>query len=708
MAVPFIQASFTTGENDPKLRTRADVKAFYTGLRRALNVVARPQSGFQLRGGLRHVSRLRRDLAYVPLQTAMLSSQLAVTAGSFDNALSAALPPLTLAAAPGPSVILDINLGLTRHVAAVDLLGFSAPAGGVDWLIFEHSLDGVTWTEWGRRDLRPSLNSRRVAFPPGATRPMRRIRVRSAGATGALTIGFVAVLEQGAAKGAVRLFRHQVGAEPWIIAVTPANMDLFKGREWKAALPSPYTAQQIETLSLAHDAGGVIVFHPDVQPQLVQRRVSDDEWHIQSFPFNNIPTRNFDDTGLNEAIMSATRGWPACGCFWNQRLVIGGLRSLPQTLLLSAQGNPNGFDITASLATDAMSFDLSGDEQGIPQIRRLRAGPRLEVYTQMAFFYSAEQVAAKGSGFGFVLSERTPIREATRVIEASNYAYLIEDGGATLRRLSWDEKQIERYTTAEISVFNAHLVEGARDLACRPARSSQGFTLMAVSRDDRSWFMGWLLPTQELVGFAPQDAGGPVLAVAAVGTAQDIVLAVDRGADVHLEWLDDAARLDMSVLAPTGAAIAGLDHLTGRQDVFVRSDEAIIGPVAVQDGVLQAGLQPGAMCEVGVPFAWEAEQLRLAGDAQRQIAFNRTIHCSVVRLELDRASVFDMTVDDGEWRTVELPPRPDALDPTLAQRDFRGTVEEDGFLGSGDGSVRLRGSSLHPFELVSILREASW
>ena len=47
-----IQNSFTSGELDPKLLSRTDIKQYESGLTTALNVVVLPQGGVKRRPGL--------------------------------------------------------------------------------------------------------------------------------------------------------------------------------------------------------------------------------------------------------------------------------------------------------------------------------------------------------------------------------------------------------------------------------------------------------------------------------------------------------------------------------------------------------------------------------------------------------------------------------------------------------------------------------
>jgi hypothetical protein len=707
MAVPFTQSNFYSGEIDKRLRRRNDLKPYYTGLAKADNILPTPQGGARQRPATAHEGVVRRQLQPVTLTAGMLTG-LAPTSGSFANLVDGALATAaTFPALGSAGVILTVDLGAIIPVMAMDLLQFNVPTagdGGVDRLEWHGSNDGYTWVPMAQLDLRPSLNTRRAARAPGFGWTWRYIRLSGNAAMGAMTVAGVAVWQESLVKSPVNVLYHQDETYSYSLVVTDRHVDIWREDGWVAACALPYLPAAIVGLTSAHQNDTALIFHPDHPPQRVMRR--DTEWHSDAPTFTNIPNEKYD--GVNdEPIMSATRGWPACGAFWSQRLWLAGIRSRPNAVLISILNTPYDLNTSGTLATDGIRLDLEADDTGLPAIRRMRPGPRLELYTKTGFFYSSDTVVAKGTAFSFPLSERVPVHENGRVVHATKNAYFIEDGGAVIREVNFDDNLAERYSTRELSLFWTNLVAGARDLVRVNARTTHAATLLWVLRDDGQLVCGSLIKTQEVEGFAPMPLGG---IVHSIGNASDISarVAVERGDRIHLERFDDTRTLDMSVIRPTGPMLTGLDHLNGRNDVWIRADERIIGPLTVSGGTLNVELATGQTCEVGVAFTWELEQLRLAGDAQRQVAFNRTIHCSVVTLELERASVFDMNVDDGDWREVEPLPTPAQYDPTLVERDFKGTHEEDGFLGSNNGAVKMRGLSVNPFHLIAITRECSW
>jgi len=59
-----IQTNFTSGEIDPLLRARIDIKQYQNGASKLTNVIVQPQGGVKRRPGLKHIYEL--DAAYNP------------------------------------------------------------------------------------------------------------------------------------------------------------------------------------------------------------------------------------------------------------------------------------------------------------------------------------------------------------------------------------------------------------------------------------------------------------------------------------------------------------------------------------------------------------------------------------------------------------------------------------------------------------------
>lgn len=711
MGVPFSQLAMTAGETDERMALRSDVKSYYQSAKTMKNVLPTPYGGFGMRGGLRHWAMRRRVWQHIDLDAADVDVSAALTSGTVALLVDQSpYSAVVFAASAVAQTLLTVDLGAVMALSAFDVSAYQITSGtvGVDLLKVETSEDGTTWTEWGRRDLGTSKRTRRFATAPRQARTCRYVRLAAAGAHGALSLGGVDAWIETAQKSVVRILRHQTAESgSYSLVLTDHNCDFYKDRAYLGSAPIWHVSSQLRQIKSAHSWDTAVLFHPDVAPIRLFRAGADDEWDGSPVDWSNMPTDTFGG-GAPEAIMSVTRGWPCCGAFCQNRLIMGGLRSLPQTIVFSNFGEPFNLDMSGTLATAAFRLDLDGDENGIPMVRMVRSGPRLEVATQMGFFYATDAVVAKGQNFAFAMSERVGIQNTSRLIDGGDAGFFIEDGGAVIRKVTFDDVSVDKYSTQPASILSAHLISGAIDMAVRRTRDTVNANQIHILRSGGGWTVFTYLGEQDISGFVPFVTAGTV---EELGMLDDFTIGVGvQRADDVIEIYDPAARLDASVVLPAATALTGLDHLNNRTDVVARQGAMAWRGLHVTGGALALpdAVVPGDVIEVGLSFDWEFEQHRLAGDAQRQIALNRMVNVSVVQLDVTATGPFELTVDDDEWRPVEPRSVPVILDPSEGERFFSGVVEQDGFCGGIDGRVKLRGSSPWPFICRAITRDATW
>lgn len=65
------------------------------------------------------------------------------------------------------------------------------------------------------------------------------------------------------------------------------------GNDWLAV---PWTDAQLTTFDYIQSADSIIITHPDVEPQIIQRS-SDTDWSIAALPLTNIPQFDYNDAG---------------------------------------------------------------------------------------------------------------------------------------------------------------------------------------------------------------------------------------------------------------------------------------------------------------------------------------------------------------------------------------------------------------------------
>jgi len=112
---------------------------------------------------------------------------------------------------------------------------------------------------------------------------------------------------------------------------------------------SPYTAAQMECLQYCMDPGEQVAyfFHPEVEPHRL--RYNNGEWTFQALSAITDPNIFAGPTPNNWGVGN----YPACGCFHEGRLVMGGSPVDPGTIWGSESGNYENFNNVSPTAKDA-------------------------------------------------------------------------------------------------------------------------------------------------------------------------------------------------------------------------------------------------------------------------------------------------------------------------------------------------------------------
>lgn len=304
-----------------------------------------------------------------------------------------------------------------------------------------------------------------------------------------------------------------------------------------------------------------------------------------------------------EPIISSTKGWPRCGAFYQQRLLLGGFKSLPNAWMASISGR--FFDFDQRLATADGSFVIPLNIPGGERVENIVNNQFLLVMTSERNYWVA------GSANG--LSKTAPPKHvpATDHGVAAGVPVTDNEGAAVYVHKSGDFIGEMRYTdidgnyvATDLSLLAYHLVDDVKDIAIRRKANRQSANQLAVLNGDGKLRVGYLLREQELTGFVRYSTEGDVRAIAA-NNRNEVTLVVERsrGAGVvrtveRMEQgllLDDA--VDMSFPVAT-SYITGLTTHEG-QEVWAIADGHVLGPFTVQgaaidlDGIAARNVQVG-------------------------------------------------------------------------------------------------------------------
>jgi hypothetical protein len=193
-----------------------------------------------------------------------------------------------------------------------------------------------------------------------------------------------------------------------------------------------------------------------------------------------------------EDIMSDLRGWPRCGVFDQDCLIMAGIGSLPSAIIFSVKGAPFNLDIDQDDALKALLFRANSNQ--VSASYQIVAGRHLTNFTNDTEFYFASEPITDSA----VLKSATKhgIKEGLPVYEVDGALIFVQgvtvevNGeekqiGTSLREFLFDDT-VQTYTAADLSKLSAHLIKNPVDFALRKAASTEEADIMLLVNEDGS------------------------------------------------------------------------------------------------------------------------------------------------------------------------------------------------------------------------------
>ena len=576
------QALFTTGEIDPLLLGRVDLKQYYSSVSNAQNVLFEPQGGVSRRPGLKFLLDITSDGAnnshhLVPFefsstQSFMICMSAQNTASTIrmrffkDGAL------LTNINASGNDY-LDFNVGTLYEVTAFDLQRLS----------FTQSADTLV-----------------VVHPNFA--PFRVVRGATDTTWTAATLSLTVPLHA-FTNSEIRLAGN----------ITPSAVD---GTIDIESVSSIFSSSQ-ENQFIVRDNGFGRARIIDVESATkLQAHVE-----IPFFDTTLIPSAEYVLESGYEAAWSNTRGWPLTATFHEGRLFFGGSASLPSTLFGSKVGDFFNFKAAEGLDDDAIKVTLATDS--VNTITGLRSGRDLQIFTT-------------GSEFFIPQGDLDPITPANVVVKSSTKrgakpfikpqaaeggTLFIQRSGKAVRELLFSDVELS-YVANNISLLASHLLVDPKRMALRASTdTTDGDLFMIVNGENTAGYRA------ESIGHAGElivfmlNRGQNVVAPSHFitdGVFTDVAVDVDEiyvvvkrsigGSDkYYVEVFDDDFTTDAATQKTSsfsGTNYSGHSHLEGKTVKLIR-DDIVDTDDTVSSGAVDVAAEPSTYLEVGLDFAVE-------------------------------------------------------------------------------------------------------
>ncbi|SNZ20951.1 hypothetical protein [Cohaesibacter gelatinilyticus] len=550
-----LMATFTAGELDPLEIDRTELKYFNAGALHVENVEIHPQGGFTKRGGLRHVVNVDNSTArLIPFKNSAGSSfEIALRDGHADVIDGAAI---------------TASFALPFNVAHLPEITWTHRQDTM--FLFHEDVQSVrvinTDSGWSQGNL-----------------PYEEIPNYDYG--GNYTNGEPAEWElQFVGFSAGDRFRVTVSGQD------TTTIDMPGGINWDSVA----TLIKNAILELPNVAPGLVVTQKAsarITIRFEGKENQGDGWAISGTAINKadaaIPAYKIK-VGLQpgEPIISATRGWPRCGMFFQQRFFAGGFKSRGNNWMTSIVGRYFTFDTRLDEANGAFVVPL--DSEGGEKINHIVPGRNMLVFTSEREYWISERTIDKTKPTVHVEASTHGTKPGVPVVKNEGAAIFVHKSGSVISEFRYTDVD-GNFVSQPISILSPHLFEDVTDMAMRRAKLSTDANMLGVLDAKGRMRAGFLLRQQDVTGFGRITSQEDLFRAISVNGRDEMAVVMERNNQRRLERFERGLLLDAAkpfTFPDARSEITGLEHLEGR-DVWVLGDGDVYGPCKVLNAKIQ-------------------------------------------------------------------------------------------------------------------------
>ena len=530
-----IQNSFTSGELDPKLIARDDVKAYDAGLTTALNVVVLPQGGVKRRPGLEYITELggspENGIRLVSFEFSTSDAYLLAFTNNRMYVIKNGVLQTNIAGSGNNYLTTTITSAMLSEMCWVQ---------SADTLIVTQE-DMVPKKITRTSDTAWTINNVTFTFNP---QHAFTLTIENTSAAGTLTPS---------------------GTEGKITLTTQHNY-------WNASDDVGSYVNVIGSNQFGR-AKIVAVDSATVAQALVE---------IPFFNTDALANADWEHETGYEDTFSGSRGYPRTATFHQGRLFFGGSKSRPSTIFASRINA--FFDFNPGEGLDDDAFVATLDTNQLNTITDVLSANYLQIFTTGGEFFAPQDFSDPLTPSNFIakLQSSHGSKENIRVQNISGSTIYIQRQGKALNEYIYDRGG-DGYLTSQISLLSSHLLNTPIDMSIRKATSTDEGDRLLVVNNDGTCAVYTLLRDQNIVAGTQFTTDGSFLNVGTV--VDDQYVAVKRTINsvnkYYIELFNEAFTVDSGLAGGAASSVAS-GHLN-------QKTIKVIG-----DGVMQADVTGGA------------------------------------------------------------------------------------------------------------------
>jgi len=650
-----VQTNFTTGELDPLLRARIDLKSYENALETAQNVFCQPQGGITRRSGTRYINSLPN-------------------AGSDSAANGVRLVAFEFSTSDSYMLCFTHN---RMYVYKAGVLITNINGTGNPYL----STSGVSLTSARLNEMCWTQSADTLIITHEDINPVKIVR----GGTDATWTASALVFDSIPQYAYTLSYSNPAGT------LTPSAIS---GKVKLTASSSVFSAGSV---------GQYINATPQGRAKIVQYLSGTEVNAVTEFPFFDttaIASGNWEIESGYVDVWSSTKGWPRTVTFHQGRLYFGGSKSRPSTIWGSIVGLFFEFEPSEGLDDDALEATL--DTNTFNAITDIISGRDLTIFTTGGEFYVPQSGLEPITPTSFFVqsTSRNGSKPGIRVQQLESGVIFVQRQGKSLSEIAYSDTQLT-YVTSKISLLSGHLLKTPKRMSLRRAvDTDENDLLLIVNGDDGTLAAYSLMRSQNVI--APSElvtAQGSFVDVGVdLTTIYTVVKRTISGTDqYYVEKVEHSLLTDS---AKTGgiASSVSMSHLVGKEVNVILDGIVQANQTVAAGGTVTFPRASTTSYEVGLPITIQATTMPIDLKVQSgtRLGFKkRIVEVNALVLETQNMVVNGIEVP---FRSFDTPLTLDADVP-----EFTGTKVLHGILGySNEAKITITQSAPLKFTLLGM------
>ncbi len=305
MGADQIQTNFTSGELDPRLRARVDVRHYFNGAARMRNVLVLPQGGAKRRPGTKYLQTIPNQITRVTAGITISTPNGGTGANANDDDTATEVVTTSGIGTTDPYVVVHYDLGSAKTIQFADVEGLRVDTGNgvADEFFIQHSQNDSTWTSLGDPIPVDTSDHNRRRTGPISARYWRVARIGTTDLTTAVAnLDEFTLWEMGATLSTSRLVDFKFSnVQRYMLVYTDRNLSVWRNGVKQVDVRTPYEDTQLARMNWTQELDILISFHKDVATSKLVRQGDHDEWQYETIAFDAVPRFAFTPVFSNPA-----------------------------------------------------------------------------------------------------------------------------------------------------------------------------------------------------------------------------------------------------------------------------------------------------------------------------------------------------------------------------------------------------------------------